>query len=109
MSSAIRSVDDYNRAHPTKTDRYYGTIVPSILNVLSMQGYLIVNAIIGGQTLAEVSSNVSSTLGIVIIAVTSLVVRLPSPCMSQTAFLTSDRVHIAHRSPSAAAKSSTGA
>ena len=89
MSSAIRSVDDYNRAHPTKTDRYYGTIVPSILNVLSMQGYLIVNAIIGGQTLAEVSSNVSSTLGIVIIAVTSLVVRLPSPCMSQTAFLTS--------------------
>ena len=109
MSSAIRIVDDYNRPHLTKRHRYYGTIVPSILNVLSMQGYLIVNAIIGGQTLAEVSSNVSSTLGIVIIAVTSLVVHLLSPCMPQTAILTSDRVHNAYRSPSADAKSFTGA
>ena len=41
-----------------------------------MQGYLVVNAIIGGQTLAEVSSSVDATLGIVIIAVTSLAVRI---------------------------------
>ncbi|RPD61564.1 hypothetical protein L226DRAFT_507062 [Lentinus tigrinus ALCF2SS1-7] len=53
---------------------YYGAIIPSVLNVLSMQGYLVVNTIIGGQTLAEVSTSVNATVGIVIIALTSLVI-----------------------------------
>ncbi len=55
---------------------YYGSIIPSILNVLSMQGYLVVNTIIGGQTLAEVSGHLDATLGIVIIALISLAVRI---------------------------------
>ncbi|KAI0772946.1 permease for cytosine/purines, uracil, thiamine, allantoin-domain-containing protein [Trametes elegans] len=53
---------------------YYGAIIPSILNVLSMQGYLVVNTIIGGQALAEVSGHLSATLGIVIIALISLAI-----------------------------------
>ena len=40
-----------------------------------MQGYLVVNTIVGGQTLAEVSDHLNATLGIVIIAITSLIVR----------------------------------
>ncbi|OSD00517.1 hypothetical protein PYCCODRAFT_1414248 [Trametes coccinea BRFM310] len=53
---------------------YYGVIIPSVLNVLSLQGYLVVNTIIGGQTLAEVSGHLSATLGIVIIALVSLAI-----------------------------------
>ncbi|KAF7798124.1 hypothetical protein EIP86_009339 [Pleurotus ostreatoroseus] len=45
---------------------YYGSIIPSVLNVLSMQGYCIVNCIIGGQTLASVSPHLNDTAGIVI-------------------------------------------
>jgi len=40
-----------------------------------MQGFLILNCIIGGQTLASVSSHLDDTLGIVIISVISLAVR----------------------------------
>ena len=54
--------------------RYYGSVIPSILNVLTMQGYLILNCIIGGQTLASVSSHLNDTLGIVIISVISVAV-----------------------------------
>ena len=39
-----------------------------------MQGFLILNCIIGGQTLASVSSHLNDTLGIVIISVISLAV-----------------------------------
>ncbi|EIW53292.1 uncharacterized protein TRAVEDRAFT_154691 [Trametes versicolor FP-101664 SS1] len=53
---------------------YYGAIIPSLLNVLSMQGYLVVNSIIGGQVLAEVSGHLSATVGIVIIALTTLII-----------------------------------
>ncbi|KAJ8474885.1 hypothetical protein ONZ51_g6913 [Trametes cubensis] len=53
---------------------YYGVIIPSILNVLVLQGYLVVNTIIGGQTLAEVSEHLDATLGIVIIALLSLAI-----------------------------------
>ncbi|KAF9003919.1 purine-cytosine permease [Cyathus striatus] len=53
---------------------YYGSIIPSILNVFSMQGFLILNCIIGGQTLAAVSDKLNATLGIVIIGVVSLLV-----------------------------------
>ena len=53
---------------------YYGSIIPSAFTVFSMQGFLILNCIIGGQTLASVSSHLNDTLGIVIIGVISLVV-----------------------------------
>ncbi|KAF9461710.1 cytosine-purine permease [Collybia nuda] len=53
---------------------YYGALIPSILNVLSTQGFVILNCIIGGQTLAGVSHHLNATLGIVIISVISMVV-----------------------------------
>ncbi|KAI0694516.1 cytosine-purine permease [Cytidiella melzeri] len=53
---------------------YVGSIIPSALNVFSMQGFLILNCIIGGQTLASVSSHLDDTLGIVIISLISLAV-----------------------------------
>lgn len=53
---------------------YYGAIIPSALNVFSLQGFLILNCIIGGQTIASVSSHIDDTLGIVIISIISLVV-----------------------------------
>lgn len=53
--------------------RYYGAIIPSILNVLSMQGYVIINCIVGGQTLAAVSpSHLSPAAGIVITGLIAL-------------------------------------
>jgi len=60
------------QTHPHSS--YYGAVIPSILNVFSMQGFLILNCIIGGQTIASVSSHLDDTLGIVIISVISLVV-----------------------------------
>jgi hypothetical protein len=39
-----------------------------------MQGFLILNCIIGGQTLASLSPRLDDTLGIVIIGIISLVV-----------------------------------
>ncbi|KAK7684938.1 hypothetical protein QCA50_011773 [Cerrena zonata] len=53
---------------------YYGAIIPSALTVFSMQGFLILNCIIGGQTLASVSGHLDDTLGIVIIGLISLAV-----------------------------------
>jgi len=41
-----------------------------------MQGFLILNCIIGGQALASVSKRLDDSLGIVIIAIVSLVVRI---------------------------------
>ena len=56
-------------------ERYYGAIIPSALTVFSMQGFLILNCIIGGQTLASVSGgHLDDTLGIVIIGLISLAV-----------------------------------
>lgn len=54
--------------------RYYGSMIPSVLNVFSMQGFLILNCIVGGQTLSSVSDRLDDTLGIVIISLLSLVV-----------------------------------
>ena len=54
--------------------RYYAAALPSLLNVLSAQCYLILNCIIGGQALAAVSNNLDDTLGIVIIGLISFVV-----------------------------------
>ena len=55
-----------------KANRFYGGIIPSLFNIFSLQGYLVLNAIIGGQLLASVSSHLNDTLGIVIISVISL-------------------------------------
>ncbi|KAI0263039.1 cytosine-purine permease [Gloeopeniophorella convolvens] len=53
---------------------FYGSMIPSLLNAFSLQGFLILNTIVGGQTLAAVSPHLDDTLGIVIIGVISLVV-----------------------------------
>ncbi|EIW55543.1 uncharacterized protein TRAVEDRAFT_50029 [Trametes versicolor FP-101664 SS1] len=53
---------------------YFGSIIPGAFTVFSMQGFLILNCIIGGQTLASVSSHLDDTLGIIIIGVLSLIV-----------------------------------
>ncbi|KAI0827161.1 cytosine-purine permease [Trametes gibbosa] len=53
---------------------YYGSILPSAFTVFSMQGFLILNCIIGGQTLASVSSHLDDSLGITIIGVLSVIV-----------------------------------
>ncbi|KAJ3537739.1 hypothetical protein NM688_g6634 [Phlebia brevispora] len=53
---------------------YWGAILPSALNVFTMEGFLILNCIIGGQTLAAVSDHLNDTLGIVIIGVISMLV-----------------------------------
>ena len=49
-------------------------MIPSVLNVFTSQGFLILNSIIGGQALAAAAHNLGDTLGIVIIGVISLVV-----------------------------------
>lgn len=55
--------------------RYYGAIIPSALTVFSMQGFLVLNCIVGGQMLASVSSgHLDDTLGIVIIGIISFAV-----------------------------------
>ena len=58
----------------TLVNRYYGGLIPSFFNLCTMQGYLIINCIIGGQTLGSVSTHLNSTLGIVIISLISLAV-----------------------------------
>ncbi|KAH7920126.1 hypothetical protein BV22DRAFT_1040204 [Leucogyrophana mollusca] len=52
---------------------YYGAAIPSLLNVFSLQGSLIISCILGGQALASISSHVDVSLGIVIISLISLV------------------------------------
>ncbi|KAI0289541.1 NCS cytosine-purine permease [Multifurca ochricompacta] len=52
---------------------YYGVMVPSLLALVGGIGFCILNSILGGQALASVG-NISWTVGIVIIAVISLVV-----------------------------------
>ncbi|KAG2135296.1 hypothetical protein DEU56DRAFT_949253 [Suillus clintonianus] len=53
---------------------YFGAIIPAVLNVLSLEGFLILNCIIGGQTIASFSSQLDDNLGIVIIGIISLAV-----------------------------------
>ncbi|TFK70128.1 cytosine-purine permease [Pluteus cervinus] len=53
---------------------YYGARIPSFLNVFSLECWVILNLIVGGQTLAAVSDKLNATLGIVIIGIISLVV-----------------------------------
>ena len=58
----------------THVYRYYAAALPSILNVFTAQSYLILNCIIGGQSLAAVSNKLNDTLGIVIIALITFAV-----------------------------------
>ncbi|KAJ7927492.1 permease for cytosine/purines, uracil, thiamine, allantoin-domain-containing protein [Mycena leptocephala] len=54
---------------------YFGVIAPVLLNLISMIGFCILDCILGGQTLAAVADgNLSWSIGIVIIAVISLLV-----------------------------------
>ena len=56
--------------------RYYGTILTSLLNLATWQGFSILNVIVGGQTLAAATPHLDATLGIVITGLISLAVRL---------------------------------
>ncbi|KAJ7434433.1 cytosine-purine permease [Mycena galericulata] len=51
----------------------YGIVIPSILNVLTMMGYLFLGLIIGGQMLAQTSDHLTPNLGIIINGLLSLV------------------------------------
>lgn len=60
---------------------YYGSIIPSLLNMITFMGFLILNLILGGETLAAVSgsaaghgSGLSWDVGIAIVAVAALLV-----------------------------------
>ncbi|KAN0085794.1 Permease for cytosine/purines, uracil, thiamine, allantoin domain containing protein [Tylopilus felleus] len=54
---------------------YYGVIVPTFLNLIGLCGFNILNCILGGQALSSVSNNnMSWTVGIVIIAVLSMII-----------------------------------
>ncbi|TFY67151.1 hypothetical protein EVG20_g4038 [Dentipellis fragilis] len=54
---------------------YYGVMIPSLLALMGGCGFCILNSILGGQTLSSVSDgHLSWTVGIVIIAVVSLLV-----------------------------------
>lgn len=53
----------------------YGSVVPLLLNMATLTGYGIIGCILGGQTLSAISaSDLSVTVGIVIIALLNLVV-----------------------------------
>lgn len=77
---------------------YFGAIIPTVLNVFSMQGFLILNCIVGGQTLASLSSHLDDTLGIVIIGIISLVVRQIRWCCIKTSSFTGHILWIPHHS-----------
>jgi NCS1 nucleoside transporter family len=54
---------------------YYGVIFPTVLNLIGLSGFNILNCILGGQALSSVSNNnMSWTVGIVIIAVLSMTI-----------------------------------
>ncbi|KAG9311781.1 cytosine-purine permease [Chiua virens] len=54
---------------------YYGVIILTILNLIGLCGFNILNCILGGQALASVSNNnMSWTVGIVIIGLLSMVI-----------------------------------
>ena len=60
---------------------YYGSILPSLLNLVTFMGFLILNLILGGETLAAVSGAAAGhgggldwDVGIAIVAVIALLV-----------------------------------
>lgn len=56
-------------------ESYFLVAIPALLNGATMMGFMILNCILGGETLASVSDGrLSWNVGIVIIAVVSLFV-----------------------------------
>ncbi|KAG1902428.1 uncharacterized protein F5891DRAFT_1023906 [Suillus fuscotomentosus] len=55
--------------HYCRISRYFGAIVPAVFNVFSSEGFLVINCIIGEQTLASLSSRFDDTLGIISLVV----------------------------------------
>ncbi|EFI27075.1 cytosine-purine permease [Coprinopsis cinerea okayama7 len=53
---------------------YYGTIPLALLNLLTMMGFSVLCAIVGGQALASVTEGLTWTVGIVVIASIALLV-----------------------------------
>ncbi|KAF8434576.1 NCS cytosine-purine permease [Boletus edulis BED1] len=54
---------------------FYGVIIPTVFNLTGLCGFNILNCILGGQTLSSVTNNnLSWTVGIVIIALLSMVI-----------------------------------
>ncbi|KAG2056672.1 hypothetical protein BDR06DRAFT_970030 [Suillus hirtellus] len=51
---------------------YFGAIIPAILNVFSLEGFLILNCTIGRQMIASLSSQLDDTLGIHILVGTRM-------------------------------------
>lgn len=66
---------------------YYGSIIPSVLNLITFMGFLILNLILGGQTLAAVSGTNGDGLnwdvGIAIVAVIALLVSPVNPTLPE--------------------------
>ncbi|KAG1845808.1 hypothetical protein C8R48DRAFT_816945 [Suillus tomentosus] len=55
--------------HYCRISRYFGAIVPAVFNVFSSEGFLVINCIIGEQTLASLSSRFDDTLDIISLVV----------------------------------------
>ncbi|KAH8915794.1 NCS cytosine-purine permease [Atractiella rhizophila] len=53
---------------------YWAVAAPSVLNCCTLMGYAIVTCILGGQTLASVNAGLTWDVGIVVVAVTGLVI-----------------------------------
>ncbi|KAG5642670.1 hypothetical protein DXG03_002354 [Asterophora parasitica] len=53
---------------------FYGVIIPCIVNLVVMIGFMVLSSILGGQALASVNGQLSWTVGIVIVDVIALLV-----------------------------------
>jgi purine-cytosine permease-like protein len=55
--------------------RLYGVSIPVLLNLATITGFAVIDCVVGGQTLASVNTgSISSTVGIVIIALIALLI-----------------------------------
>jgi len=54
-------------------------IIPCLLNVLLTEGFLVLIAIISGQTLAALSDHLTISVGIIIASIATFVVSLCQP------------------------------
>ena len=72
--------------------RYYIVVLPAILNLITMMGFMILNCILGGETLASVSGGrISWNVGIIVIALASLFV---SPIYFTSKYPNRSHIHI---------------
>lgn len=51
----------------------YGSIIPVLLNMATVTGFVVIGAVVGGQTLSAVNGNLSVDVGIVITCICTLV------------------------------------